>query len=335
MTDPAPAPPAPGAAAPTLFRFSIEGRRAPGLFVGGWVATILGLALAVAAILTGGGGAPAIVLLIGLALLSVGFVLLGGSQTIERRAANEAYAGPSPILLLAATVTTTLVAAVIVGLPLELLGVRVDTPVGDLVSVGLQALVFVGVVRLMIVSPGALSWSEMGFSADRRRIVEGLVTGALWAAPVIVLTGLAAYVAVGLIGQVPPSPLPPTGTSSGLALHLVAGAGIAPFAEETLFRGAVLTAWLRTVGPRAAIGRTAVLFALAHAIGIGGTQFGPAAGLALVATVVRLPVAIALGWLYVRSRSIWTPIGLHMAFNGILIAVSELAITTPAGTLHL
>jgi membrane protease YdiL (CAAX protease family) len=326
--------PAPGAPAPTLFRFSIEDRRAPGLFVGGWIATILGIALVVAALLTGAAGPAAIVLLLGLVALSIGFVLLGGSQTIERRAAGEAYAGPSPILLLAATVTITLVAAVAVGTPLELLGIRVDTPVGDLVTLVLQALVFVGVVRLMIVAPGALSWSDMGFSADRRKVVEGLVTGALWAAPVIVLTGFVAYIAVGLIGEVPPSPLPPTGTSAGLALHLVAGAGIAPFAEEVVFRGAVLTAWLRTVGPRAAIGRTAIVFALAHAVGIGGTEFGPAAGLALVATVVRIPVAIALGLLYVRSRSIWTPIGLHMAFNGILIVVSELSLAAPAGLLH-
>jgi uncharacterized protein len=119
--------------------------------------------------------------------------------------------------------------------------------------------------------------------------------------------------------------LPPTGTATGLGLHLLAGAAIGPLAEETIFRGAALTAWLRTVGPTAAITRTAVLFAAAHVIDVGGSSFGQAAGLAVVATVARLPVAFALGYLCVRTRSIWAPIGLHAAFNAILITLGEVA----------
>jgi membrane protease YdiL (CAAX protease family) len=44
-----------------------------------------------------------------------------------------------------------------------------------------------------------------------------------------------------------------------------------------------------------------------------------------VAGVVRVPVAFALGWLFVRTGSIWGPIGLHAGFNGILIVLAELA----------
>jgi membrane protease YdiL (CAAX protease family) len=40
---------------------------------------------------------------------------------------------------------------------------------------------------------------------------------------------------------------------------------------------------------------------------------------------VRLPVALVLGWLYLRYRSIWAPIGLHAAFNAFILAVAELA----------
>ena len=198
----------------------------------------------------------------------------------------------------------------------------------------LQGLIFVGVVRLMVVAPGALSWSDMGFTSDRRRIVGMLGDGgAVFALPTIFLTGVVASVLVPLLGQAPPSPLPPTGTAAGLGLHLVAGAGIAPFAEEVVFRGAALTAWLRTVGPTGAIVRSAILFSAAHALGIGGETFGQAFGLAVVATAARLPVALALGWIYVRTGSIWASIGLHSAFNGILIVFSELGLASPAAFL--
>ena len=35
-----------------------------------------------------------------------------------------------------------------------------------------------------------------------------------------------------------------------------------------------------------------------------------------------MPVALALGWLFVRRGSIWAPIGLHAAFNGILLILA-------------
>ena len=71
MTEPAPGAPAPespdssGAApersrAPGLFRFSIEGRQAPAIFVGGWLGTIVGTALALVGFLSGQGFAKLI-----------------------------------------------------------------------------------------------------------------------------------------------------------------------------------------------------------------------------------------------------------------------------------
>ena len=315
--------------APGLFRFALEGRQAPALFVGGWLGTIAGTALALVGLLSGTGLAAGVLLLVGLGLLSVGLVLLGGSQAIERRAAGEPYAGPSPVLLFVAIVAVTLFVAGILGIVLDWLGVRLDKPIGDLLSVALQAAVFLGVVRLMVVGTGAVGWSDMGLRASIRTATSGLVTGAAFALPVVFLTGIVAYALVQIVGQTPPSPLPPTGTAAGLGLHLVAGAGIAPFAEEVVFRGAALTAWLRTVGPTQAVIRSALLFAAAHALGITGQSFGQAAGLAVVASVARLPVALALGWIYVRTGTIWSSIGLHAAFNAILIAVSESGLAAP------
>jgi membrane protease YdiL (CAAX protease family) len=312
-----------------LFDLSIQGRHAPALFVTGWLATLVGLGATVVGLLSGAGaGAVSTVLLTaGLAILSVGLVLLGGSQTIERTAAGRAYGGPSPVLVFAAVLVVTLLAAILVGVPLELAGVHLDRAVGDLISVGLQALVFIGVVRVMVVGPGAISWADMGFGVPVRRVVRALLEGASIAVPVVAVTLLLAGLLVLVFGNAPPSPLPPTGTTTGLILHLLAGAVVAPIAEEIVFRGVAVTAWSRTNGAWTAIVRAAVLFAVAHVLLIGGQSFGDAASLAIVGAAARLPVALALGWIYLRQGSIWSAIGLHATFNAILILLAERAIS--------
>jgi membrane protease YdiL (CAAX protease family) len=65
------------------------------------------------------------------------------------------------------------------------------------------------------------------------------------------------------------------------------------------------------------------VFVLAHVLTVGGDSFGNAAQLAFVAAVGRLPIAIALGWLFIRTRSLWAPIGLHAAYNAVLILLAE------------
>jgi hypothetical protein len=326
-----PGPDRAGTPAAGLFRFSLEGRRAPALFVTGWLATILGAATTGVGFASSPGGAALLLAAVGLAVLSLGLVLLGGSQTVERGAAGAPYAGPSPLLVFLVVVAVSLFVAIVVGAVLSSASVKLPLAVGDLISTAIQALVFIGVVQLMVIGPGALRWSDMGFRIGGRQTAEALARGALLAAPVVILTALVAAIVVGLAGVAPPSPLPSTGTVSGLILHLVAGAVVAPIAEEVLFRGYMVTAWARSNGPRAAIIRGALLFATAHVLLVGGDNFGQAASLAFVGAVGRLPVALALGWLYLRSRTIWAPIGLHAAFNAILLIAAELA-TGPLGS---
>jgi len=307
-----------------LTAFTIEGRRAPALFVVGWLAIIAAAALASLALFGGGGPAGTIFWLLTFIAVSVGLILLGGSQSLERRAAGEAYAGPSPMLVLLAAVALTQVAGFAVGLPLQAIGASVPRPIGDLIAVAIQALVFVAVVRLMVVGSGALTWREMGVVPGRRGAMRSALGGAVYAGPVIFVTTLLALAAVTIAGVVPESPLPPTGTAAGLVAHLVAGALIAPLAEELLFRGFALTAWRRTAGTRAAIVRSSIVFVLAHVLLVGGDRFEDALKLAFVAGVVRIPIALALGWIFVRTASLWASIGLHAAFNGILITLAEL-----------
>lgn len=306
-----------------LTAFSLEGRHAPALFVVGWLATLLGVGFVTIRMLGVVGGAGLVLWYGGLALATVGLVLLGGSQAVERRRARAAYAGPSPLIVLLAVLAASQVAGLVVGLPLSLIGASIPRPVGDLIAVSLQALVVVGVVGVMVVGADSLRWSAMGLRGGRSGALASLLGGAVFAGPVILLTAVVTVAAVQLAGAVPASPLPPTGTPDGLVLHLLAGAVIAPFAEELLFRGFALTAWRRAVGERAAIVRTSVVFVLAHVLTVGGDTFGTGLSLAFVAGVARIPVALALGWLFVRTGSLWAPIGLHAAYNAILIVIAE------------
>lgn len=325
--------PAPAAAqALGLFRFTIEGRRAPGLYVAGWLSTVVGAILAFVGLLAGPSIAGAVLFVVGLAILFGGLLFLGGSQVVERGAAGLAYAGPSPILVFGAVIVGLYLAVVVVATPLRAFGVSLDGPALALLGVVIQAAVVVLVLRLLVVAPGAMSWTEMGLRASLPGVVRDLVWGAVLALPVFVVTAIAVNALVTVLGSAPEGPLPPAGTSVGLAINLLAGAVVAPLYEELLFRGFATTAWARVVTPATAILRTSVLFALAHVLTQGGEDFSQALAVAAVGAAGRLPVALVLGWVFVRRRSLWAAVGLHAAFNAILLVIAESALENlPAG----
>jgi len=309
-----------------LTTFALEGRRAPALFVVGWLGTITGVALLTMTVLGAGGLAAVVLSVAGFGALSVGTILLAGSQTIERKAAGVDYAGPSPLLVFIAVIATGRLAGYVVGIPLLVIADSIPPAVGDVLATVVLAVVFLGVVRLTVVGPGVLSWAAMGLRRDPRSAARDALGGAAYAIPVILVTSVVAAVAVQVAGVSPESPLPPTGTNEGLLLHLLAGAVLAPFYEEVLFRGFALRVWLTTHGPQAAILRSSALFVIAHVLFIGAERFQDALALAFVGGVARIPVSLALGWLYVRTGSLWAPIGLHAAFNGTLIVLAEVAV---------
>jgi membrane protease YdiL (CAAX protease family) len=307
--------------------FTIEGRRAPALFVGGWLGVLLGAGAIVVSLLGGGAGAAPIVLIVGLVLLSVGLVAGAGSQAIERRARGQhAYVGPSPFLVFAAVSPTYVLAAIVIGIPLAVLGLPLDGPLGRLASVSVQAVVYVALIRLLVVDMGALDWREMGVTRPDLSAVRELIGGALWAAPVILLTIPIAAVLAALFPVTPVSPLPPAGEVSGFVINLIAGVIVAPIGEELLFRGFSTTAWVRDIGIRRGLVRGALFFAVAHVLTVSGGTATEALALATIGFVTRIPVALALGWLFLRRGSIWAPIGLHAAFNGILLILGEAAL---------
>jgi membrane protease YdiL (CAAX protease family) len=312
--------------------FTIEGRSAPGLFVVGWLATLVGVVATAAGLLSAGGTVGTVVFVAGMVILDVGLIALAGSQAIERRArGSEPYLGPSPLLVVLVSFVSIYLAAVLVGLPLAASGVTLPRPVAELLLVVVHALTYVGVVRLLVVGTGALTWAEMGFLGPARRAIGEIAWGAVLAGPVIVATALLSAVLIALFHATPASPLPPTGTPLGLVLNLVSGAVVAPIGEEILFRGVATTAWVRSLGARAGIVRAALLFAAIHVLLVSADTFSQGAGLAAVGFLGRLPVALVLGWVYLRRGSIWAPIGLHAAFNGVLIVLAEVAAANPPG----
>lgn len=306
--------------------FTIEGRSAPALFVLGWLATLLGLGILAIGLLSGGRGPAQLLALVGLGLTAIGLIAGAGSQGIERRARGAAYQGPSPFLVFAASIPASLLAIVLLGVPISLLGLAVDGPVGRLASVAAQAVIYIGLVRLLVVDAGALRWIDMGVRRPDRRAVAELARGAVWAAPVILATLPLAAILASLLPVVPKSPLPPTGQVSGFLIQFVAGAVVAPIGEEILFRGFATTAWARTMGQRRGLVRAALFFALVHVLTISGSTAAEAASLALLGFVTRVPVALALGWLFLHGRSIYVSIGLHAAFNAILLVIGEVTV---------
>ena len=322
------APTAPDVASrPGTSTFTIEGRAAPALFVVGWLTSLLGLGAIFIGVLSGGGLTSTVLLGAGLVLLTVGLVSGAGSQGLERRARGVLpYLGPSPFLVFAAAVPLSILAILVAVIPMNLLGVPADGPFARLVSVLVQTVVYVALIRLLVVDTGALSWAEMGVRRpDRRGAAGDGLRGAL-GDPGHRRHRPHRGDPPGAVQVTPESPLPPAGETSGFVMNLIAGAIIAPLGEELLFRGLATTAWVRGLGASRGIVRGALFFALVHVLTVSGGTAGEALQIAVIGFATRVPVAFALGYLFVKRDSIWVPFGLHAAFNGILLVLAEAAI---------
>ena len=312
--------------------FTIEGRAAPGLFVLGWLATLIGIGAIVVAVMSGSGLAGSLLLFVGLIVLSIGLVAGAGGQAIERRARGVLpYTGPSPFLVFLAGIPISGVLLITTGFVLNALGVPVDGPLGRLASVLMQAVVYIGLIRLLVVDGGSLSWAQMGITRPTLPALGDMGLGALTALPVIVATIPVAAVVTRFLPTPPESPLPPAGDLPGTLVNLLAGVVVAPISEEVMFRGFATTAWMAGMGRWRGVIRGALFFAVVHVLTISGVDARQAVGVAIAAFVGRIPVALALGWLFQRTGTIWAPLGLHAAFNAILLVIAEIAARSGLG----
>ena len=131
-----------------------------------------------------------------------------------------------------------------------------------------------------------------------------------------------------------PETLPDAHGSTEALAVVLAAVVVAPIGEEAFFRGFALTAWLRDLGERSALIRSALFFAIVHILNIrvaAADQASQGLGQALLQFAVILPLGLALGWLFLR-RGIVASIAGHMTYNGFLLVLLALSRAASSGT---
>jgi len=274
--------------------------------------------------------ARVVLISLGAVVLSLGLATACGYQVLERRDRPLGrYRGPAPLLVFLTYLTTFIVIGVLAvwaGLADR------DDSLGFLAIGVLQAVGYGVFVWLFVVRTGALGWRQMGWptwgSGSPREVMRGIgLAAAVMLPTTFVLVILGGVLAV-LLGVEAPSVLPtPASSAEALAIGLAA-AIIIPIGEELFFRGFVLTAWLRDLGPRSALIRSSVFFALIHIVNITSDSVGEGAAQALLQTAVILPVGFVLGWLFIR-RGMAGAIGGHVTYNSLLLFLTLLASYLP------
>jgi membrane protease YdiL (CAAX protease family) len=201
------------------------------------------------------------------------------------------------------------------------------TLVGSLIIFGS----YFGLVRFLVVGTGALTWRDMGFRGSSRGFAEDAAWGVALAVPVLTVTGIVAALLSNFL-PLPDPVLPPATDLGGVLLNLAIAAVIAPIGEELFFRGFATTAWARVYGARRALIQGAIFFAIAHVLTLGAVEPVHGLKLALFASLVRIPVALTLGWLILRRRSLVAPIFLHATYNGLPIIALAAGLGNAPGT---
>lgn len=312
----------------------LAGREAPALYVIGLTFTVVGLSALVAGI--AGAGAGAVIL--ALVLAGVGGIALSGASALQRRVDTPAagWRGPGPLAIFWTTVPWALLAQLIVSALFTAVGVAavLRTPFGTLALAAASNLATVLIIGLVVVGSGAVRWRDLILPTpdaspntlpppDRRGGLLGdLLWGVALALPILSAAGLFAALVMNGTGVGAPAVLPPTSTMTELAANALTAGLIAPIGEELLYRGVIAQAWARQSTARRAILFSAVVFAFAHTLTVGGTSVADAVSVAAVAFLVRLPLGIALGWLWVRRRSLVATIALHAVYNLAIVALS-------------
>lgn len=307
--------------------FSLDNRPTPALYLAAWVLSGLGVAMLFVASLAQSPG-QGLLLVGGLALLLVGLIAAAGYQLVARRSRPaHAYRGPSPLVLFGIFFGLVNVASI----PLFIAGLEgVNEPGPFLLGVIIQTVAYILPIWLFVVRPGAHSWHELGLP-DRAELRRSLGDAAFAVGLMLPVT-LLALIGGGLVAQLldarPPTVVPTPEDIGEIAAVMLAAALLAPIGEELFFRGLALTAWLRDLGPRAALVRSSVFFSLIHILNIRSTTFDEGLREAAVILSVILPLGFVLGWLYLR-RGLIAPIVAHVTYNGILVLLLIIATQLP------
>lgn len=251
----------------------------------------------------------------------IGLVMNAVRAVVVREALPDArYRGPAIFVLLALATVLSVIGS---------LGVA-----GDVVTLeaGTQISIVASLVILTVTQAGLVAAAIMFVAVPNALPGVRLVprSGALRTFGIGLGLAIPMWVAATLIGALlqtvlaqlghPPAPALVDDAVSRLdpTVLVVAIVIVAPLAEEIFFRGVVFNAWLREHGVAVAIIGSAALFAAIHA--------DPSSGEALIGSIARvLPIfglGLGLAYLYWRTGSLLTSIGLHMGFNAISLGVT-------------
>jgi membrane protease YdiL (CAAX protease family) len=315
----------------------LAGREAPALYVIGLLATVVGVSALVAGIAGAGVG----LIILALVLVGVGGIALSGASALQRRVDTPAagWRGPGPLAIFWTTIPWALLAQLLVAAMLTAVGAAtaLRTPLGTLALAAASNAATGLIIGLVVVGSGAVRWRDLILATpaaspktmpppDRRGGLAGdLFWGVALALPIMTAAGLFATLVMNGTGVSAPVVLPPAMGALDLAANVLTAGLIAPIGEELLYRGVIAQAWGRQSSARRAILFSAIVFAFAHTLTVGGTSVADAASVAAVAFLVRLPLGIALGWLWIRRRSLIATIALHASYNLAIVAVVALS----------
>lgn len=306
---------------------SIADRPAAGLYVAAWALCGLGSAGLVIG-LASGPPARGFLIMGALVALILGLATAAGQQLVARRARPaEEYRGPAPLILF----LLQLVLVSSVSIILFTVGVPLDTPAGFLVAASLLLSGYLIVVWLFVVRGGALSWRDMirAEPLDASRAVFDIIIGGATMFGVAIAAAIFGGLIARLLGTEAPDIVPTPQAAPEILMVAVAAALLVPIGEEVFFRGFAMSAWLRDLGPRSALVRATVFFALVHVLNITTETFGEGLAQAILQVSVIAPVGLALGWLYLK-RGLIAAIGGHAAFNLLGVLILVLAQNLPA-----
>lgn len=311
--------------------FTLEGRRAPGLYLIAWILTVGGLAVTfVLGPMASDSRWGAILIFLGAVAVTMGLAAGAGSQVLDRAARDpERYRGPAPLLVFATYFMALSALGLIV---INLIGVDPDQPYGFFVNAAIQTLGYGVVVWLFAVRTGALTWPVMGWPTwqgrGARRVARSIGYGSLamlpFTAAMIVIGGIVGL----LLGVEAPRQFPLSTTPLDGAFIALSAGLIVPVGEELFFRGFMLTAWMRDLGPRTALIRSSVFFAVLHLIPLLSADFSEGLRQAVMVMAVILPAGFVFGWLFIRFGLI-AAISAHVTYNSLLLLISFLASKLP------
>ncbi|CAN5519739.1 hypothetical protein BH20CHL6_BH20CHL6_16240 [soil metagenome] len=326
-TDPPGAPPA---GPPGGGTFSLEGRPAPSLYLIGWLGSVAGMAIVAVALLSGSPDVAPLIALIGIFVLTIGLSVAAGYQLVARaERPAHAYRGPSPLILFGIVFGLSTCIAVVLGL----FDILSGDAAGFLVAAGIVSIPYLLVVGLFVERSRALHWSEMGWLGwpvgsryGPARLLGDVAYAVALIVPTLLLALILAAILSQILGVLPTQILPEAGTDLDRILLLIGAAVLVPIAEELFFRGFALTAWLRDLGPRRALIRASLFFAIVHIANVDAEPGQAGAGLAqaLLQFAVILPVGTMLGVLFLQ-RGMVAAIAGHMTYNGLGLLLSFFA----------